>query len=396
VGFAVVLGIFSLGRPIQAVLDPGNTAATVGFGYPGVSPWAYALTQPGVVLRYLSLAIWPFPLCLDYRWPTAASPADYVSQAVALGLILLATLWCIVRRRTIAVIPVCYLVMLAPTSSFVPVKDALFEHRMYLPLACVVLAVVLGADSWWRSFDGQQICRGAFRRFAPVGVAMIAAVSLLWGTHRRNTAYHGAVAMWQDVVAKRPNNARAYEQLGTCLIRENRLNEAIDAYRIAVTVDPQFATSWANLGNALLQAGRATEAVGAFADAIRLDPRNVDMRINRAFALKHLGRSHEAIEEYRAAAQINDPSVPLRTRARAHYNLGGALLADGRLEEAVDELREAVRLAPDYEKAHHQLALARIRQGRRTEAADHLRRVLELNPQNQEARQALTRIQEPR
>ena len=41
---------------------------TAGFGLAGVSPWQYLLSQPPVIVHYLRLVIWPWPLILDYGW----------------------------------------------------------------------------------------------------------------------------------------------------------------------------------------------------------------------------------------------------------------------------------------------------------------------------------------
>ena len=34
-----------------------------------ITPCEYAHSQPGVILHYLRLAVWPYPQCLDYGWP---------------------------------------------------------------------------------------------------------------------------------------------------------------------------------------------------------------------------------------------------------------------------------------------------------------------------------------
>jgi serine/threonine protein kinase/Flp pilus assembly protein TadD len=66
--------------------------------------------------------------------------------------------------------------------------------------------------------------------------------------------------------------------------------------------------------------------------------------------------------------------------AGARLNLGIALLAAGRLEEAVGEFGKAVALKPDYAMARHQLGLALSRQGRLDEAGAALRAAIELKP----------------
>lgn len=66
----------------------------------------------------------------------------------------------------------------------------------------------------------------------------------------------------------------------------------------------------------------------------------------------------------------------------AASNLGAALLAQGRLAEALAESERAVRLRPTYAEAHLNLALAKAGQGRRVEAEAHLRRAIEIRPRS--------------
>jgi Flp pilus assembly protein TadD len=68
-----------------------------------------------------------------------------------------------------------------------------------------------------------------------------------------------------------------------------------------------------------------------------------------ASALFKKGRLNEAINEFREALRLN-PDY-----AEAHCNLGAALGTQGRLDEAVTHLQEALRLRPDYPDAQRNL-----------------------------------------
>ena len=61
-----------LGALLIAYPWGGTTGA--GFGLAAAGPWQYARTQPGVILHYLRLSVWPNSLCLDYGWPIARAP----------------------------------------------------------------------------------------------------------------------------------------------------------------------------------------------------------------------------------------------------------------------------------------------------------------------------------
>ncbi len=79
---------------------------------------------------------------------------------------------------------------------------------------------------------------------------------------------------------------------------------------------------------------------------------------------------------WRRAARL-DPASP-----SAASNLGSALRAKGRLDEAALQSERALRLKPDFPEAHLNLALIRARQGQGGEAERHFRRALELRPRS--------------
>jgi tetratricopeptide (TPR) repeat protein len=77
---------------------------------------------------------------------------------------------------------------------------------------------------------------------------------------------------------------------------------------------------------------------------------------------------------------------------RAHNNLGYSLsLAPGRLEEAVVQYREALRLMPNFSKAHRNLGNALYSLGMKTEAIAELETALRLTPDQAEAHYDLGR-----
>ncbi len=73
----------------------------------------------------------------------------------------------------------------------------------------------------------------------------------------------------------------------------------------------------------------------------------------------------------------------------AHYNLGCFLAEHGRLDEAVEHYREAVRILPTYALAQFNLGMTLGKLGRPAEAVGPLREVLKLVPNSAEARSGL-------
>ncbi len=171
-----------------------------------VAPWQYFLTQPGVVAHYLWLSIWPHPLCFDYfGWPIVRTWASALLPALALGIVAGCLVWGLLRNSGWAFLGAWFVLILAPSSSFITLDSPAYEHRMYLPLAAVLVAAVLGIQA-------------LFGKRAVVLYASLA-IGLVFLTWRRNEDYRSEFSIWADTVpAKRPGNARrAQSNLGTAL-----------------------------------------------------------------------------------------------------------------------------------------------------------------------------------
>ena len=65
--------------------------------------------------------------------------------ALAILVLLSVTIWCLIRKPALGFCAAWFFIILAPTSSFIPIRDPIFEHRMYLALAGVIVLLVLAA-----------------------------------------------------------------------------------------------------------------------------------------------------------------------------------------------------------------------------------------------------------
>ena len=110
-------------------------------------------------------------------------------------------------------------------------------------------------------------------------------------------------------------------------------------YRDTAQKAPGKFRPWYNLGSFLGRTGRIEEARGPLARAVELNPNHSEARNQLGNVLMLSGQPDQALEEYRAAVRIA-PNV------EAIYNL--AMLADtqGLTEEAMEHYRRFVELAP--------------------------------------------------
>lgn len=352
--------------------SPRESTADVGV-VAGLTPVRYLLSQAGVLVWYLRLCFWPQGLCFDYDWP----PVQGLGEAVAPGLVILAllalTVWCIFRRKEWSFVGAWFFLILAPTSSILPIRDLAVEHRMYLPLAAVVSVLVLAGYTELRRVVGRKGGGSAsVARTAGVSLAAVVVLALGAATYARNEDYHSPVRLWKDTVEKRPQNPRAHYNLGVFLVKEGARQQAIRHFEEAVRLKPDYAMAYNNLGNTLLlESGRGQEASACFQRAIELDPDFAEAHNNLGTLLVRAGRLPEALTHFQLAVRY-DPAF-----AQAHGNLGMALAKSDRLSEAIAEYEEALRLRSDYPEVHCTLGDALFAVGRTREARGHYRQALE-------------------
>jgi protein O-mannosyl-transferase len=131
----------------------------VGYG-PGLTWWAYALTECRVVLHYLRLAVWPHPLIFDYgEYVPTGHLAALAPYALILAILATVVFFELKRHPAIGFVGAWFFVVLAPTSSVVPITASpMAEHRMYLPLASVVTLIVVGAFALGKRLLNKQWC----------------------------------------------------------------------------------------------------------------------------------------------------------------------------------------------------------------------------------------------
>jgi len=374
-GLAASWAVLGLCGVVSGVLHPApGHAVAVGFGVQDITPWQYLGTQAGVILHYLRLSFWPHPLCLDYHWPIAATPAEVAVPGVVVALLLGLTGWALVRRPAAGFVAAGFFLILAPTSSVVPIVDAAFEHRMYLPLASVILLTVVGVRMLTARVATGTTASGRGGRAVLAGITCVAALLLGWRTVARNADYRSAEAMWRDVVARRPENPRGWTNLARALTGQGGLEEAAALYEQANELDPDRFLARYGLGIVYRRQGRYEAAARQFRQARRVDPRSEKAADALANVLRRLDRLDEAARCHAEAVQLN-PEY-----AEGHVNYGITLRRLGRPEDAATHYRKALQIDPHHPQAHHNLAFLLQQQGDPEAALRHYAAVARLDP----------------
>lgn len=296
-----------------------------------ITPWSYLLTQAAAIPHYLRLMIWPAGLVFDYGTPVASSLSAVWLPMLALAAAFAFSAWSAWRGRAAGFMGLLFFAVLAPSSSIVPVAtQTIAEHRCYLALLPVLAGMILLVHRVARSW--------------PAGLQAVLAAALVvalgTATWQRNRVYQSAVSLWQDTVNHRPNNARAFNNLGQALALEGNPAGAIAAYESAIALAPEHAFAHGNLGAQLLISGQLAAAETHLNRALELDPHLANARFNLADVLARQGRRPAAIHQLRLLLAQD------RAALDVHLKLATLLTADDATEEAAQVLRDAEALAP--------------------------------------------------
>lgn len=339
---------------------------SVGFGL-GVSWWRYALTEAEAVTVYLCRALWPHPLIFDYGSLFASGGITSGLAVILVLSLLVGTAVLLWRRPMLGFLAAAFFIVLAPTSSVVPVvEQPIAENRMYLPMALVAAGLCTGLHAVLRS-------RGA-------AVFVLIALAFAGLTLQRSRVYRDGATLWLDTITKRPENGRAYSNYGAILLGRDRGAEALAYLQRAVTLIPNIATAHANYGAALFGAGKVDDSLRHTRRALEINPGLPRARVNLAAALNQKGAYEEALREARRGLELL-PGV-----RDANYQIGNALFRLGRASEAVPHYQEEIKLRPDYAEARSNLGSAFYMLGRPSEAVEQYAAALRQKPDLVEAR----------
>jgi protein O-mannosyl-transferase len=400
------------------VISAGGRGGTVGFGG-GLDWWAYLCTQCGAIVHYLRLCVWPNPLVLDYGARTAHAALEIVPYAIMMGLLGAATLVALWRWPKVGVLGAWFFAILAPTSSVFPacVTQTAAEHRMYLPLAAVLTAMVLGI--WWLS-EEFLVPRLPVDRRRPVvlksigfGAIALLAVALGCKSYARNRDYRSLLSIWETTARHCPENARAQNNYGKALSENGRADEAIVHFRTAMKIESNYTDPWTNLGAELIERDELDEAVAVLQQALRIDPRCAEAYNNLAVVMAKRRQFDEAVALLQKALKIDpqcaaafsnvgaalaqsgkyDEAEALDRKAleidpecvNAYCNLGALMVKRGQVDKAVSLYQQALKADADSALAHHGFGLALAARGQFDEAIAHYRKALKSKPRLAEA-----------
>jgi Flp pilus assembly protein TadD len=284
----------------------------------------YLFTQFRVIVTYIRLLFIPVNQNIDYDYPIFVS---FFSAAVVLSFLFLLSvvigglyLYRLSKKseiksrfwlRLISFGIFWFFIALFAESGVIPIRDVIYEHRVYLPSIGFFIALTGAIGAGMERLGS----RAVYSKKAVV-YFMITMVFVMSGaTYARNIVWKDGVSLWKNAVEGSPNKERSHRNLAVAYRGQGRTDEMINEYQIAIKLKPDNIESHNNLGIAYSEQSRIDEAIKEYQTALKLKPDFVD----------------------------------------AHYNLGVAYIAQGSSDEAIKEFKIALKLKPDFAQARQML-----------------------------------------
>jgi tetratricopeptide (TPR) repeat protein len=206
-----------------------------------------------------------------------------------------------------------FFLALAVESSILPIKDVIYEHRLYLPL--IGLTIVLLAALY-------EVLNGAkLKYFVILNCAIILVFS--YATFQRNFVWENELTLWTDVINKAPNKYRGYINRGLDNLRHFALDKAMVDLEKGLSLDPNNAIAYCNIGAIYGLKEEREKALECFTKAITLDPKYEEAYNNRGSIYFQLGQNQNAFADFNTAIKLKPKSpTGYNNRATLSFMLG--------------------------------------------------------------------------
>ncbi len=194
-----------------------------------------------------------------------------------------------------------------------------------------------------------------------------------------------AISSLDEAILLKPDDAQCYNLRGLAFGGLGNLDSAMRDFKEARSLAPDDPSVCNNLGTCYLRMGQIDNAVKHYKMALKIDARDVQARTNVgiAYSKKAALASANTRDRYARLSLTafdeviaEDPSFPVAYRER-----GLLYTFQGRYQDAISDLTQAIELDPSYAEAYYDRGLAYRELGEDQKAMADFRVARELDPE---------------
>jgi len=344
------------------------------------------LTQPRIIVFYLSLLIFPSPLrlSLEHYFQISTSltnPITTIISIIFIFFIIFISIWKKNKNILFSFAIFFFFINHLIESTIIPL-ELVFEHRNYLPSFFFFLPIAAGLR-WSINYTAIS---SKLLHWTLIALIPLLLIVIGIGTYSRNAVWKTEESLWTDSLHKAPGNARPYARIAEIYGWQKEKNT--ENFNIAVallkkSIDREIprttlkAALVNNIGKLYALKGQFSQAIEYYNQSIALNPDFVNSRIDLVQALIIQGNFQKALDEIEIVIKKSNPQSK-------HFTLKGIIhLWLNQPNKSVESFRQAMLTQPTNKESHfYNLGVALSRAGHPIQGAWFLKRSLLNFPTN--------------
>jgi len=337
------------------------------------------MTQPRVLVFYLSLIFYPIPqrLSLEHDFTVSNSllhPWTTLPSIIIVGFFIGAGIL-MVRKRPLEAFAVLFFFLNHVVESTILPLEMVFEHRNYLPSIFIFLPVAAGWVDLKKFLSLRNSQLASILKVLPILVMFL----LCAGTYARNLDWRSESSLWTDTQRKAPGRARPVFNLAKDLEQRGHYKQAIMLYEKSMALQPPRRKHFdvmalTNIGTILYKQGDRQKAIAYYDKALKILPETARSHYNLAVAYTETGQFERASDHLNWLIENNPDD-------KHALNLKGfVLLKQHHLEESLSISRRLLQLDPDSRESNLQIGVTLTQMGLPDKGAWFLRRAYRAAP----------------
>ena len=318
-------------------------------------------------IGYIIKTLWPFKLSPFYPYPDSFPFWKMFCSVILLACITYFAVRSIKHHPFFAVGWLWYMGTLVPVIGLVQVgSQAMADRYTYIPLIGIFILIAWGVPDFLRKIRYKKIFLSILF-LAPV--LILIPFTWIQVQHWKN-----GIDLFQHALDVTADNYLAHNNLASTLLKQGKIEEAIEHFSKALKINPNIPEPHCGLGLAFGMQGDIDREISHLSDALKIDPweKENHMALGAAFFKK--GNIEKGIHHLNKALMI-DPDI-----AKAHLMLGNIFMKQGRDEEALKHYSEVLRIAPASAWAHNNTGVILAGKGRINEALNHFSGAISIKP----------------